>query len=252
MTLFAMSGDGLRIAYEIVGQGAPVLLVHGFASSRAQNWRATGWYKTLADAGFQAIAMDCRGHGESDKPHDPGFYSYDLMSGDILSVAAAAGISDVNIVGYSMGGFLGIQILSEHPELIRRLVLAGVGRNYFHNNPEARLGIADALLAPDPSSITDPVQKSFRAFASQPGKDILALAACMRGGRRHFSRAELARSTRPALVICGENDTISGPPDPLATALRDARAVTVPGRDHMSAVGDKVTKAAVVEFLAGQ
>jgi pimeloyl-ACP methyl ester carboxylesterase len=250
MTSFAESRDGLRIAYEIVGRGTPVLLVHGFASSRVQNWRATAWYKTLTEAGFQVIAMDCRGHGDSDKPHDPAFYSYDLMSGDVRAVAGAAGITDAHLIGYSMGGHLGIQLLMEHPEVIRKLVIAGVGANYFHQPATTRFAIADALLAPDPTLITDPVQKMFRAFSEQPGKDIVALAACMRGARRFFSAAELARSTRPALVICGENDTTSGPPDPLAAALHDATAVTVPGRDHMNAVGDKITKSAVVEFLS--
>ena len=249
MTSFAESRDGLRIAYEIVGQGAPVLLVHGFASSRAQNWRATGWYKALTEAGFQVIAMDCRGHGDSEKPHDPAFYSYDLMSRDILAVAAAAGITNANLVGYSMGGHLGIQVLMEHPELIRKLAIAGVGENYFHQSPAARFAIADALLAPDAAGITDHTQKIFRAFASQPGKDIVALAACMRGDRHFFSPAKLAGATRPALVICGEKDDISGPPGPLAAAIRDAVSVTVPGREHMSAVGDKVTKSAVVAFL---
>jgi pimeloyl-ACP methyl ester carboxylesterase len=249
MVSFAESRDGLRIAYEIVGQGVPVLLVHGFASSRAQNWRATGWYKTLVEAGFQVIAMDCRGHGDSDKPHDPAFYSYDLMSGDILAVALAAGVASADLLGYSMGGYLGIQILMEHPQLIRKLVIAGVGDNYFRNQPGTRFAIAEALLAPDATQINDPVQKTFRAFARQPGKDGAALTACMRGDRRYFSAAELARSTRPALVVCGGKDDISGLPGPLAAALRDAIAVTVPGRDHMSAVGDKATKYAVVEFL---
>lgn len=249
MTSFAQSRDGLRIAYEIVGQGAPVLLVHGFASSRAQNWRATGWYKTLTEAGFQVIAMDCRGHGDSDKPHDQAFYSYDLMSRDILAVAAAAGITNANLVGYSMGGHLGIQLLMEHPELIRKLVVAGVGANYFNQSPAVRFAIADALLVQDPSRITHPVQKTFRAFAGQPGKDIVALAACMRGDRRFFAPAELAGATRPALVICGEKDEISGPPGPLAAAIRDAVSVTVPRRDHMSAVGDKFAKAAIIDFL---
>jgi pimeloyl-ACP methyl ester carboxylesterase len=249
MASIAVSRDGLKIAYEVVGQGAPVLLVHGFASSRVQNWRATGWYKTLNEAGFQAIAMDCRGHGDSDKPHDPAFYSYDLMSSDILAVAGAAGLSDAHVIGYSMGGHLGIQLLMEHPEAIRKLVIAGVGASYFHHDAAVRYGIADALLAPAPALIADPVQKMFRAFASQPGKDRAALAACMRGDRRLFSAAELGRSMRPALVICGENDTTSGPPGPLAAALHDAVAVTVPGRDHMSAVGDKITKSAVVDFL---
>ncbi|HEY3639238.1 MAG TPA: alpha/beta hydrolase [Rhizomicrobium sp.] len=249
MALFAESPDGLRIAYETVGQGIPVLLVHGFASSRAQNWRATGWYKTLSDAGFQVIAMDCRGHGDSDKPHGPAAYSYELMSGDILCVAATVGLPNAHVIGYSMGGHLGIHVLMQNPELVRKLVIAGVGATYFHQNPAIRYGIADALLAPDATNITDPTQKSFRAFAGQPGKDIVALAACMRGERHFYSSEELAESTRPALVICGEDDDISGPPGPLAAALRDAVAVAVPGRDHMSAVGDKATKAAVIEFL---
>jgi len=249
MKSFAESRDGLRIAYEIVGQGEPVLLVHGFASSRVQNWRATNWYKTLTDAGFQVMAMDCRGHGESDKPHDPAYYSYDLMSADILAVLNAAGIADSHLIGYSMGAYLGIQLLMERPEVIRKLVIAGVGENYFHQREAIRFGISNALLAPDPAHITDPTQKMFRAFASQPGKDIAALAACMRGGRRYFSRDELSGATRPALVICGENDDVSGPPEPLADAITGAIAVTVAGRDHMSAVGDKATKWAVVGFL---
>jgi pimeloyl-ACP methyl ester carboxylesterase len=249
MTSFAESRDGLRIAYEIVGEGAPVLLVHGFASSRAQNWRATNWYKTLGDASFQVIAMDCRGHGDSDKPHDPALYGYDLMSSDILAVAWAAGVASAHLIGYSMGGHLGIQALMEHPEIIRKLVIAGVGAKYFQPDAATRQGIADALLTNDPATLTNPTQRMFRAFASQPGKDIAALAACMRGERRYFTEAELARATRPSLVICGENDAISGPPGPLAAALRDGAAVTVPGRDHMSAVGDKHTKSAVMEFL---
>ncbi|HEX4156866.1 MAG TPA: alpha/beta hydrolase [Rhizomicrobium sp.] len=249
MMSFTESRDGLRIAYEILGQGAPVLLVHGFGSSRVQNWRATAWYKTLTEAGFQVIAMDCRGHGDSDKPHDPAFYSYDLMSSDILAVAAAAGVARAHLIGYSMGGHLGIQLLLEHPEVIRKLVVAGVGANYFHHDAAARFAVADALVAPDAAHITDPTQKTFRAFASQPGKDIAALAACMRGERRFYSPAELSRATRLALIICGENDMISGPPGPLAAALHDATAVTVPGRDHMSAVGDKITKSAVIKFL---
>jgi len=248
--LIARSPDGLRIAYETVGEGVPVLLVHGFASSRAQNWRATGWYSVLADAGFQVIAMDCRGHGESDKPHDPASYSRERMSADILAVLETAGAREAHVLGYSMGGHLGLAILMSKPEVLRKLVVAGVGETYFHGTSSSRLAIADALLEPDRQRITDPLQKTFRAFAEQPGKDLTALAACMRAPREPYSPAELARSTRPALVVCGADDTISGPPGPLAAALHDGRAVSVPGRDHMSAVGDKLMKAAVLEFLA--
>lgn len=250
MTRYTQSQDGLRIAYEIAGEGAPVLLVHGFASSRAQNWRATGWYKALAVAGFCAIAMDCRGHGDSDKPHDPAFYDYERMAGDVLAVAAAAHAQPANIIGYSMGGHLALELLMNHPGAIRRVVVAGVGKTYLRGSTPERFAIAEALLEPDPARLTDPVQKMFRAFAGQMGKDREALAACMRGERRFFTAEELVSSTRPALVVCGANDMVSGAPGPLANALRDARAVTIPGRDHMSAVGDKATKAAVLEFLS--
>ena len=87
-------------------------------------------------------------------------------------------------------------------------------------------------------------------FAEQGGKDIVALAACMRADRDVLSASELARSTRPVLVVCGENDDITGPPGPLAAAFADGRAVTVPRRDHMTTVGDKVYKKAVLDFLA--
>jgi pimeloyl-ACP methyl ester carboxylesterase len=247
---YTKSTDGLRIAYESVGQSEPVLLVHGFASSRAQNWRATGWYEALTGAGRRVIAVDCRGHGESDKPTDPALYDYMLMAGDLLAVLDAEGIGRADVMGYSMGGHLGLIVLMEHPEILRRLVVGGVGETYLHGASRSRFAIADALLEPDASRIIDPVQKSFRAFANQPGKDRNALAACMRGERKVYSAAELALSTRPALILCGANDTISGPPGPLAAALHDGRAVTIPGRDHMSAVGDKRTKEAALAFLA--
>lgn len=250
MTLFAESPDGLRIAYETVGQGDSVLLIHGFASSRAQNWRATGWYQPLADRGFRVIAMDVRGHGDSGKPHDPASYNYSLMAGDALSVLKAAGAAPAHIIGYSMGGHLGIELLMTHADALRRLVVAGVGESYLHSPFGHRFAVADALLEADVNRIVDPMAKMFRAFAGQPGKDREALAACMRGERRVWTASELSGAVRPVLVVCGENDTISGAPGPLAATFPDGRAFVVSGRDHMSAVGDKRTKDAALTFLS--
>jgi len=249
MTDFARTTDGLRIAFEMSGEGKPVLLIHGFASSRFQNWRATAWYKTLNDAGYRVIAMDCRGHGESDKPHEDSFYSYDRMAGDALAVLNAVGLQSADIVGYSMGGHIGIELLMNDPQAIRKLVVAGVGERYLRGQFEMRFEIARAILEPDIDRIANPVARGFRVFAGQPGKDREALAACMRGDRKAHPASELARARRPVLVICGENDETSGAPGPLAAAFPDARAVVVPGRDHMSAVGDKETKEAVLRFL---
>jgi pimeloyl-ACP methyl ester carboxylesterase len=193
--------------------------------------------------------MDCRGHGESEKPHDPSAYDHDLMAADAVAVIRAAGADRVCLMGYSMGGFISMRVLLEYPELLKKVVIGGVGETYLKGQLEQRSAIADALEEPDKNKIADPTAKAFRAFAEQSGKDLLALAACMRANRRSYGASELARSTRSVLVVCGEDDTLTGAPGPLAAAFADGRAVTVHHRDHMTTVGDKVYKRAVLEFF---
>jgi len=250
MTAFATAADGTRIAYESVGEGAPVVLIHGFAASRVQNWRVPGWYDTLTGAGYRVVAMDCRGHGESGKPHDPAAYDHEIIMNDVVAVMCAANIAPAFIMGYSMGGYISIHLLMKHPKLVRKLAVGGVGATYLAGQFGSREAIADALLEPDKNKIANPIARRFREFAEQDGKDIMALAACMRGNRKPLSAAELAQSTRPVLVVCGENDDLTGPPEPLAAAFADGRAVMVPRRDHMTSVGDKVYKQAVLKFFA--
>jgi pimeloyl-ACP methyl ester carboxylesterase len=247
LTQFATASDGTKLAYECVGEGRPIVLVHGFASDRKQNWQTVGWYEALTGAGFRVVAMDCRGHGASDKPHDDGAYG-DKMVSDIVSVMDAAGLSRADVMGYSMGGILTVGLLMTHGERVGRAIVGGIGETYFASKSHRR-GIAAALRATDPSTLTDPTEKAFRAFASQGGKDLLALAACMSADRTMYTREQLRSCKTPVLVVDGENDTQSGAPEPLAAAFADGRAVTVPRRDHMTAVGDKVYKEAVLGFL---
>jgi len=248
MEQFAFASDGTRLAYDCVGEGTPVVLVHGFASDRKQNWQNVGWYEALTGAGYRVIAMDCRGHGASDKPHDDAAYG-DKMVSDIVSVMDATKVARADVMGYSMGGILTVGLLMTHGERVARAIVAGIGETYFAPRSH-RKGIAAALRANDPSTITDPTQKAFRAFASQDGKDLLALAACMSADRTMYTREQLGRCATPVLVVDGENDVQSGAPEPLAQAFADGRAVVVPRRDHMTAVGDKIYKQAVLEFLA--
>ncbi len=245
---FAIAADGVRIAYEITGEGRPIILAHGFASDRKQNWKDVGWYETLAGAGFRVVALDFRGHGEGDKPHDDDLYG-DKMLGDVLSVMDAASIEHADLMGYSMGAILSVGLVMTKPKRFRRVVFGGIGESYFNPRTQRR-GIAAALRASDPSAITDPTEKAFRAFASQGGKDLLALAACMSAARTMYTREQLASGATPILVVAGESDTQAGSPDPLAAAFADGRAVTVPRRDHMTAVGDKVYKEAALKFLS--
>ena len=249
MTEFVKAPDGVRIAYEALGEGPTVVLVHGFASSRIQNWQGPGWYRTLTEAGYRVVAMDCRGHGDSDKPYEVAAYDYAIMAEDVVAVMEAAGAAPAFLMGYSMGAFLAMHVLMDHPDSVRKLVLAGVGASYFGRAHLPQETIAEALLAADKSKITDPVGKTFRDFAEQPGKDRRALAACMRANRRPFSPADLKQAQRPVLVVCGEKDVLTGSPEPLAHAFAAGRALIVPGRDHMSTVGDAVYKRGALAFF---
>jgi pimeloyl-ACP methyl ester carboxylesterase len=252
MPEFVTAADGVELAYERHGEGPAILLVHGFGSSRLQNWKSTGWYGGLTGAGFSIVAMDCRGHGDSGKPHDPHAYGHDRMADDVITVMEACGLPDALVLGYSMGGFIGLRLLAAHPERVVKLVIAGVGETYLQDritSPQARAVLADALLTPDKDSITDPRARMFRAFADQPGKDRLALAACMRAMSPHLPLETLSRLRKPVLVVNGSEDETAGSPAPLAAAIADGRAVMIPGRDHMSAVGDKHTREAVIAFF---
>jgi pimeloyl-ACP methyl ester carboxylesterase len=252
MSEFVTAPDGVSLAFERHGEGPSVMLVHGFGSSRMQNWKATGWYGGLTEAGFSIVAMDCRGHGDSGKPHDPAAYGHDRMADDVMAVMDACGLAGALLLGYSMGGFIGLRLLAAHPQRVIKLAIAGVGANYLKggiSSPASRSLLADALLVEDKDSLADPRARMFRAFADQPGKDRIALAACMRAMPPHLPMETLSRLQKPILVVNGSEDETAGRAEPLAQTFLNGRAVTIQGRDHMSAVGDRRTREAVIEFF---
>lgn len=252
MPEFVTASDGVALAFERQGDGPAIVMVHGFGSSRGQNWKSTGWYGGLTEAGFSIVAMDCRGHGDSGKPHDPAAYGHDRMAEDVTLVMQACGLARPLVLGYSMGGFIGLRLLAAYPDRVDRLAIAGVGANYLKGaitSPAARMALADALLTDDKNSITDPRARMFRAFADQPGKDRIALAACMRAMSPHLPLETLAALQRPILVVDGSEDDTAGLPEPLAQTFLNGRAVTIARRDHMSAVGDRRTRQAVIDFF---
>ena len=245
----SFQSDGVEIAYEVTGDGDPVLLVHGFASNARVNWRDTLWVKTLAEAGRQVIAYDNRGHGRSGKLYDPASYSAAAMAEDAARLLGQLEISAADVIGYSMGARLAALLAIHHPTCVRRAVLAGLAANMIAGLGGAEI-IARGLEAKDPGAVTDPSARAFRAFAEQTGSDLKALAACMRGQRQAVPPEALARIACPVLVVAGADDEIAGPVEPLVSAIPGARGLTLPGRDHMKAVGDRRFKQEVVAFLA--
>lgn len=241
--------DGLQLSYFDEGDpaGAPVLLIHGFASSALVNWVQPGWLHTLEKAGRRVIAIDNRGHGQSDKPHDPAAYHPALMAGDAAALLDHLNIARADIFGYSMGARISAFLAVEHPEMVRSLVWGGLGIRLVRG-AEDWDPIAEALRAPSLENVTNERGRMFRSFADKTGSDRLALAACISSNRVHVSEAAVSRIMQPVLIGVGTRDDLAGSAQELADMLTDGRAVDIPGRDHMLAVGDRVFKKAVMEF----
>jgi len=250
-TVRRFATSGVEFAYVDEGDGEPVVLVHGFASSKEVNWIYPGWVATLTRAGHRAIAFDNRGHGASTKLYDPALYHSELMADDIRALLDHLGIGRADVMGYSMGARNAAFLSVNHADRVRSVILGGLG-SHLVEGAGLPTAIAEALEAAALDDVSDPQGRVFRAFADQTKSDRLALAACIRGSRQQLSRADAARIAAPVLIAVGTRDDIAGSAKELAELIPGSRAVDIPGRDHMLAVGDRVYKAAVLEFLDEQ
>jgi len=224
--------------------GVPVLLVHGFASSFERNWREPGWVDLLEDEGHQVVAVDLLGHGESDKPTDPDAYA--SLENSVIAVMPSSG--QVDAVGFSLGAQLLLRVASSSPERFRRLVVAGVGENVFvRPDPEPA---AKAIETGLPAEGDHQATRAFVRFATAPGNDPAALAACMRRPSLPLTDEELARVAVPVLVVLGDRDFV-GPADRLLKALPDARLTSLTGADHFGTPKDFRFVDAALGFLRG-
>ncbi|MEA2929155.1 MAG: hypothetical protein QOG38_1583 [Hyphomicrobiales bacterium] len=238
----------VEIAYLDDGEGEPIVLVHGFASNKDVNWVIPGWVATLRRAGRRVIALDNRGHGQSTKLYDEADYHTDLMAGDVAALIAHLKLGRADVMGYSLGARICAVLAVQHPGSVRSVVLGGAGIRLVHT-AGLRDEIANSLEAPSIGAVTDPVGRTFRLFAEQTRSDLKALAACLRGSRQALAREELAAIRVPVLVAVGTKDDVAGSGPELAKLIPRGLALDIPGRDHMLAVGDKVYKNGVVEFL---
>ena len=242
------NSDGVEIAYLDEGAGDPVLLIHGFASNTQVNWIDTGWVRELTRASYRVLAIDNRGHGESQKLHDPAHYGSPLMAEDARRLLDHLGLSRADVMGYSMGARITAFLTMAHPARVRSAVFAGLGINMVRGM--AGTGpIANALEAPDINDVTNATARTFRAFAEQTGSDLKALAACIRSSRDPITAEALGKIGCPVMVAVGTLDVIGGSARELAALIPGAEALEIPDRDHMKAVGDRAYKDGVLAFL---
>ncbi|MEN3931501.1 alpha/beta fold hydrolase [Microvirga sp. W0021] len=249
----SFSSNGVSIAFmdspSEQGRGEPILLIHGFASNHAVNWVDTGWVSTLNKAGYRVIALDNRGHGQSEKLYDPADYASQLMAADAVRLLDYLDIEDAHIMGYSMGARITAYFALQYPHRARTALLGGLG-NHLINGVGLPLSIAEAMEVPSVDVLIDPMQRMFRSFAERTKSDLRALAACIRGSRQTMTPDEVAQIKTPVLISVGTKDDVAGSPHELADLFPNAEALDIPGRDHNLAVGDRVHKQGVLDFLA--
>jgi pimeloyl-ACP methyl ester carboxylesterase len=242
------NSSGVEIAYEVWGQGPPILLIHGFASNVFVNWRDTHWVKVLTEAGRQVIGIDNRGHGQSQKLYNAADYSAPLMADDAKRLLDHLNVEQADVMGYSMGARISAFLAMTYPNRVRRAVFAGLASRMI-TGVGGSDEIAAALEAPSRDDVTDRMASGFRLFAEQTGSDLKALAACIRSTRVKIKKEALAAISVPVLVVAGENDDVAGDVAGLTNIIPGSKGVVLPRRNHMNAVGDRVYKDAVLAFL---
>jgi pimeloyl-ACP methyl ester carboxylesterase len=239
----------VEIAYLDEGEGEPIVLVHGFASTKNVNWVYPTWVSELRKNGRRVIALDNRGHGESAKLYDPAQYSIPIMAGDVVALMDHLDILRADMMGYSMGGRMTAWLGLNAPERLRSAILGGIGIGMIEGGGPGE-NVAQALEAPSLDDVTDPVGRTFRAFADQTRSDRLALAACLRGSRDLMTTEEASHIKVPVLIAVGTTDEVAGSAHALGDVIPGSEVLDIPGRDHMRAVGDKVYKTGVADFLS--
>jgi pimeloyl-ACP methyl ester carboxylesterase len=249
LTMPSFHNGAVEMAYLDEGEGAPIVLVHGFASTKNVNWVYPTWVSELKKNGRRVIAFDNRGHGDSAKLYDAQAYEIGTMAGDIGALMDHLGIERADVMGYSLGARMTAVLAQRQPQRLRSAIFGGIGVGLIEGGGPGE-NVASALEAPSLDDVTDPVGRTFRAFADQTRSDRLALAACLRGSRRLMTREQAAAIGVPVLIAVGTSDEIAGSAAALGKIIPGAEVLDIPNRDHMRAVGDKIYKTGVMEFLS--
>lgn len=243
---FFESFDGTRLAWRELGEGRPAVLIHGYFSNASVNWLRYGHAAALADRGFRVIMPDLRAHGDSAKPHDAASYPPDVLMRDGFALLEQLGLTDYDLVGYSLGGRTAVRMLV-HGGTPRRAVLSGMGLKGI-TDTAGRGGYFQRVLTNLGSFARGSSEWMTEAFLKTTGGDPEALLRIL-NTFVDTTVEELGRIDVPLLVVNGAEDDDNGSGAALAEAIPGARYEEVPG-GHMSAVTKPELGSAIADFLA--
>lgn len=240
------AADGVELAYREIGEGRPVVLLHGFTCSAAMHWIEPGHAARLADLGYRVVLPELRGHGDSDIPRDPASYPKDVFVDDLLALIAQLELRDYDLGGYSLGGRSALRatIRGATPG---RLVVAGMSWQGMVEANGSRNDLYRRVFADFGDLSPDTREGRVEAFIRDTGGDPRAFAPGLEASV-DTTEAELRAVTVPTLVVVGAEDSFHrSSADRLAETLRDGRCQVVPGA-HDSAVKAELG-IAIADFL---
>lgn len=235
------SFDGTQIHYDVLGEGKPVVLLHGFITN-GESWKRAPVRQALADGGFKVVTLDLRGNGRSDKPHTAEAYRDNAELKDVMALMKHLNLTNYDVVGYSRGAILTAKLLTMDKQ-VRRAVMGGMSADFTDPNWFRRKNFHEALTKPG----SHPELQGAVDYAKKSGADTVALAR-MQEFQPTTSRAELGKLRVPLLVVNGDQDLDNGNPKELADAVPGARLIIVPGT-HGGAMATPEFAKAVMGFL---
>jgi pimeloyl-ACP methyl ester carboxylesterase len=239
--------NGVKIHYVVEGQGEPVVLVHGFSANILVQWGVPGVMSRL-NKDYQVIAIDNRGHGKSDKPHDPKLYGAEMPK-DVVRLLDHLKIKQAHVVGYSMGGFITSYLVANHPDRLITATLGGAGWSQpddtrlafideLADSLDAGKGMGPLIIALTPAGRPKPTDEQLAALNQlvMASNDSQALAACIRGMRGlAVTEGQLKANKVPTLALIGEVDPLKVGVDEMEKVMANLTVEVIKGADHMTA-----------------
>jgi pimeloyl-ACP methyl ester carboxylesterase len=244
---FWTASDGVELAYRELGEGRPVVLLHGLFSDAQMNWIKFGHAARIAADGFRVIMPDLRAHGQSGKPHGADHYPRGILARDLRELLAMLALSEFDLGGFSLGARTVVEAVGEGMKP-RRAILGGAGLEGLRNWKRRKNFFVEAIAMFEQVKRGDPHWLSIQFMKSQ-GIDRVASALLLESFEDAFIDW-LDAFTMPTLVVCGSEDDDNGSAEELAAALPDAVFREVPGT-HMSSVTKPELGEAIASFLAG-
>ena len=254
--------NGVKIHYIVEGQGEPVVLIHGFTASIQTQWGVPGILNKL-NRDYQVVALDNRGHGRSDKPHDPKQYGDETVN-DVTRLMDHLKIAKAHVVGYSMGGFMTSRLMTLHPERVITATLGGAGWSQVDDTRvsfmteladslDAGKGIGPLIKHLTPANRPQPSDEQIQGINQMLllTNDPKALSACIRGMHGlAVSEAQLKNNKVPTLALIGEIDPLKVGVDEMAKVMPALKVEVLEGADHMNAFARPKFIETLKEFLA--